>query len=60
MDTSSTVAQFLKTIQQARIEWNALIEPIGRSKMTQPGVADAWSLKDIIAHITLHERQMVV
>ena len=59
IDTPSTVSQLIKTIQQARSEWNALIEPIGRSKMTQPGVAGSWSIKDIIAHFTWHERQMM-
>lgn len=59
MDTPFTVSQLLKTIQQARTEWNALIEPVDQSKMTQPGVAGQWSLKDIIAHITWHEREMV-
>jgi uncharacterized damage-inducible protein DinB len=59
MDTPATVSQFLKTIQQARAEWNDLLEPIDQSKMTSAGVAGFWSLKDIIAHITWHERQMV-
>jgi uncharacterized damage-inducible protein DinB len=59
METPSTVPQFLETIQHARNKWNALIEPIDKSNMTLPGVAGAWSLKDIIAHITWHERQMV-
>ena len=59
MDPPSTVSQFLKTIQQARIEWKTLLEPIDQSKMAQSGVAGSWSLKEIIAHITWHEREMV-
>ena len=59
MDTPSTVSQLLQTIQQARNEWNALLEPVNQSKMTQPGVVGKWSLKDIIAHITWHECEMV-
>ena len=59
MDTPTTGSQFLEIIQQARAEWNALLEPIDQSKITLPGVAGTWSLKDIIAHITWHEREMV-
>ena len=59
METPATVSQFLETIQQARAEWDALLEPIDQSIMTLPGVAGFWSLKDIIAHITWHEREMV-
>ena len=59
METPATVSQLLETIQRAREEWNALLEPIDQPNMTLPGVAGDWSLKDIIAHITWHERQMV-
>lgn len=59
METPSTVSQLLKTIQQVRTEWATLLESIDQSKLTQPGVAGSWSLKDIIAHITWHEREMV-
>ena len=59
MESPTSVSQFLETIQQARADWNTLLESIDKSNMIIPGVAGAWSLKDIIAHITWHERQMV-
>jgi uncharacterized damage-inducible protein DinB len=39
--------------------WQALLAQVSPEKLEQPGAAGAWSLKDIIAHVTWHEGQML-
>ncbi len=59
MPSPTTVSQFIDILQQERAKWNTMIDSIGREDMLKLGVVGEWSLKDIIAHITWHERQMV-
>jgi len=49
----------LLTIRNARRTWDVLVASVPHADMTRPGVAGAWSLKDVIAHIVWHERQMI-
>lgn len=51
--------QLIDKIQNQRTTWDALVKQIDPERMTQPGIAGEWSLKDIIAHLTWHEREMV-
>jgi hypothetical protein len=50
---------FLGKIQSGRAQWDTLLADIPQARMTSPGVAGDWSIKDIIAHIAWHEQQMV-
>lgn len=59
MEQSPTVQELIDMVKRERAAWEALIEQIEPERMTQPGVAGQWSLKDIIAHISWHEREMV-
>ena len=59
MDQPGTVQQLTETIQKTWIEWEALLKQVEEQIATTPGVAGEWSLKDIIAHITWHEKEMV-
>ena len=59
MDTPMTVAKFLDSLRSGRAEWDALLAQIGAARMTQPGVEGDWSVKDIIAHVTWYEREML-
>ena len=59
MEQSPTLQELIEMVKRERAAWNALIEQINLEQMTNPGVAGLWSLKDIIAHITWHEREMV-
>ena len=59
MDTPMTVAKFLDSLRSGRAEWDALVTQIGPDRMTQPGVEGDWSVKDIIAHVTWYEREML-
>ncbi len=51
--------ELLKVLRRERAQWDALLARIDRSRMTQPGVAGEWSVKDVIAHISWHEREMI-
>jgi uncharacterized damage-inducible protein DinB len=59
MEQPPTVQQLIANIQNEREGWQALIEQIDQERLTSPGVAGSWSVKDIIAHITWFEREMV-
>src|SRR5215470_4643569 len=54
MDGSGTAskAQLLDELRDEQAHWEALLDEIGEEHMTQPGVAGAWSIKDIVAHLT--------
>jgi hypothetical protein len=52
-------AEFLDALRKGRAEWEALISGIDRARMEIPGVEGDWSIKDIIAHVTWYEREMI-
>jgi ketosteroid isomerase-like protein len=58
MDEQMTKASLLETLQAKRAEWDALLAEVPEARMTEPGVAGEWSVKDIIAHLTRYERWM--
>ena len=59
MNEQITKAWVVKSIEQGRAEWEAILEEVGRERMEQPGVEGDWSVKDIIAHNMWNEREMV-
>lgn len=52
-------AEFLDRLRGARAEWDAVVAGIPEERMTEPGLAGGWSVKDVIAHVAWSERQMV-
>ena len=52
-------SQLLDRTRRARAEWEALLAQVDDAHMVQTGVCGDWSVKDIIAHITWHEREMI-
>ena len=52
-------ATFIETLHAGRAEWEALLAEVGEARMLQPGAAGEWSVKDVIAHVTWGEREMV-
>ena len=54
-----TRAQFLDLLRTTRVEWDALLAAVPEARMSEPGLDGAWSVKDVIAHITWHEREML-
>ncbi|MBE0635293.1 ClbS/DfsB family four-helix bundle protein [Candidatus Bipolaricaulota bacterium] len=54
-----TVAELVDIVEETFGSWMQLLESVPSDQFEQPGVSGEWSLKDIIAHITWHENQMV-
>lgn len=51
--------EFLAQVRRARGKWDSLLAGIDDELMVQPGASGEWTIKDIVAHITWHEREMV-
>ncbi len=51
--------QFLSAVRADWARWQAVLDEVGEARMTQPGAAGEWSVKDIVAHLTWFEREMV-
>jgi len=51
--------RFLDTLLTERTEWDRVLSQIDEARMTAPGVAGEWSAKDVVAHVTWFEREMV-
>src|SRR5919198_2082867 len=45
-------AQLLNDLHAENEGWEALLAEIGEARMTEPGVAGHWSMKDVVAHLT--------
>jgi len=52
-------AVFLEEFQQTYQEWQDLLAQVPPQRMTEPGAAGVWTVKDVIAHVTWGEREMV-
>jgi hypothetical protein len=54
-----TKAELLETMRTERTAWGNLLGEVGEARMSQPGVAGHWSVKDIIVHVTAYEQWLV-
>ena len=52
MSTNTSKSQLLAELQDEQAAWEALLGGIDEARMTEPGVAGEWSIKDIVAHLT--------
>lgn len=59
MDNVMTRASFLNVLRSARSEWDDMLAEVPRELLEEPGVEGDWSIKDIMAHVAWHEREMV-
>jgi len=59
MEQQISKASLLHELRAARAEWHALLAEVGEGRMTEPGVAGDWSVKDVIAHLTSYSRWFV-
>ena len=50
--------EFMRKFHAARSEWDSMLAEVGTARMLEPGVGD-WTVKDVIAHNTWNEREMV-
>lgn len=53
-----TKQEVLDKLSDARRDWLALLTSIPTQRREEPGVHGAWSVKDVLAHTTWHEREM--
>ena len=54
--TPITRARLIETLRAARADWEALIARVDAARLTEPGAEDAWSVKDVLAHVAAYER----
>ncbi len=50
---------FIKTLKETRAQWEELLAQIDQEWMLEPGVAEQWSVKDIVAHIMWSEQELI-
>lgn len=51
--------ELLDSIMREHTRWEAVLKEVGRERMTESGVVGAWSVKDLIAHVTWSENEML-
>ncbi len=51
--------RFIEQIRVGRTQWETFLAQIDESRMSLPGAAGKWSVKDIIAHIMWSEHEMI-
>jgi len=56
---SFELTAFLEEMAAEREEWEEALADVPADRLEEPGAAGPWSVKDIIAHITWHEQEMV-
>ena len=54
-----TVRTFIQSVKKNRAALEKAIASLDRKMLTRPGVTGKWSIKDILAHITWFDREMV-
>ena len=58
-DKKLTKVALIRAVVEERARFGQLIDQLSEAQMTQPGVQGAWSVKDIVAHVTAWEERMV-
>jgi hypothetical protein len=51
--------EVLAELKSENEDWERLLADIGEDRMEEPGVAGAWSIKDIVAHLAAWRRRTV-
>jgi hypothetical protein len=54
-----TKKEFVSRVKTTHLEYETLLSDLSKEQMLQPHTCGEWSVKDVIAHITWHEREMV-
>ena len=55
-----TGARLADILHTERARWNSLLAEVRPDRMETPGVEGKWSVKQIVAHLTWYERQIVL
>ena len=59
MEDQMHKAKLIAQLKSGREEWEALLARVDDARMTTPGVAGEWSVKDTVSHVTAYERWLV-
>jgi uncharacterized protein (TIGR03083 family) len=52
-------AEFIAEVRRSRAELDDALSQVDPADMLQPRPGSSWTVKDIVAHITWHEREMI-
>ncbi|HXZ03326.1 MAG TPA: DinB family protein [Ktedonobacteraceae bacterium] len=50
---------FISRLKKTRAQWETELAQMNGQRMLQPGIVGSWSVKDLIAHVSWYEREMV-
>lgn len=56
MAETMSKSELLAPLNARRAEWEALLAEVPEGRMTEPGAAGTWSVKDVLAHVAVYER----
>ena len=56
MNDTVTREKVLADLRAERTRWEALLAEVGAERLTEPGVAGDWSVKDVLGHVTAYLR----
>lgn len=59
MNEATTKAQLVEQLKSARAALEAVIGNVPEARMTESGVVEGWSLKDILAHVAVWQARTV-
>lgn len=59
MDEQMSKEKLLTEIQREREQLESTLAQISHQQMVTPGVVDDWTVKDLLAHITVWEQRMI-
>lgn len=54
-----TKEELIDKIEQSHSAWSAVLAEVGEDRMTESGVTDDWSVKDIIAHLSSWQQRVL-
>jgi hypothetical protein len=54
-----TKAEFIQALRERYEQWEGLLDEIGLARMERPGVNGAWTMKDLVGHMTGWQGKMV-
>lgn len=56
MESTLTKTQFLEHLQTGHAQLQATLAALSHEQMLEPNVVGEWSVKDVLAHLVLHEQ----
>ena len=54
-----TKSEFLAQVSRSRAHWDELVGQVAPEEMQLAGFCGEWSVKEVMAHILWHEREMI-